>query len=799
MTTTAPKGESGGEQRFRLVVEAAPNAMVMIDRAGKIAMINAHAERLFGYSAAELVGQPVEILVPERFRGHHPELRRTFFADPRPRPMGAGRDLYALRKDGREFPVEIGLNPIETEEGTMVLSAIVVDIAARKAAEFALRESEQRFRLAVEAAPNAMVMIDPAGTIVMVNTQAERAFGYSRAELVGQPVEMLVPERFRGHHPELRKTFLADPRPRPMGAGRDLYGLKKDGGEFPIEIGLNPIETDQGTMVLSAIVDITARKATDLALRESEERYRAGERRFRQVVEAAPNAMVMIDRTGKIAMVNTQAERVFGYARAELVGQPVEMLVPERFRSRHPELRETFFTDARPRAMGAGRDLYGLKKDGGEFPVEIGLNPIDTDEGTMVLSAIVDITARKAADLALRESEQRYSVLVDGVTDYAIYMVDPNGVVTNWNRGAQRIKGYRAEEIVGRHFSCFYTEEDRAANAPQRALEIAARDGRYEAETWRVRKDGSRFLADVVIDALKDDSGKLIGFAKITRDITERVQAARELEEARIGLVQSRAEEALRRAQAELSHVARVATMGELTASIAHEVNQPIAATVLNAQAALHWLGAGPPDLEEARQALARIVNDGNRAGDVIRRIRDLIKKAPPRVEWFDINDAIREVIELTRAETVKNGVSMQTELAAGLPLVKGDRVELQQVVLNLIVNAEEAMSAVAEGTRELLITTARADTDVLVTVRDSGPGMPAEGLERVFDPFHTTKPTGLGMGLSISRSIIAAHGGRLWASTNAPRGAVFQFTLPFERAGHDRNAGNCHLQRFSA
>jgi len=483
-------------------------------------------------------------------------------------------------------------------------------------------------------------------------------------------------------------------------------------------------------------------------------------------------------------MVNTQAERVFGYSRAELAGQSVEMLVPERFRSHHPELRRTFLADPRPRPMGAGRDLYGLTKDGSEFPIEIGLNPIETDEGTMVLSAIVDITGRKAAAEALRESEQRYSVLVDGVTDYAIYMVDPNGIITNWNRGAQRIKGYRTEEIVGQHFSRFYTEEDRAANAPQQSLESAARDGRYEAQAWRVRKDGSRFLANVVIDALKDDSGRLIGFAKITRDVTERVRAARELEEARIGLVQSRAEQALRRAQAELAHVARVATMGELTASIAHEVNQPIAATVLNAQAALHWLGAGPPDLEEARQALARIVDDGNRAGDVIRRIRDLIKRVPPRVEWLDINDAIREVIELTRAETVTNGVSMQTELAAGLPLVEGDRVELQQVVLNLIVNAVEAMSAVAEGTRELLISTARADTDVLVTVRDSGPGMPAEGLERVFDPFHTTKPTGLGMGLSISRSIIAAHGGRLWASTNAPRGAVFQFTVPTNAIG---------------
>ncbi len=396
----------------------------------------------------------------------------------------------------------------------------------------------------------------------------------------------------------------------------------------------------------------------------------------------------------------------------------------------------------------------------------------------MVLSAIVDITARKAVEVALRESERRYSVLVDGVTDYAIYMIDPNGVVTNWNRGAQRIKGYRAEDIVGQHFSCFYTEEDRAANAPQRALEIAARDGRYEAEAWRVRKDGSRFLADVVIDTLKDDSGKLIGFAKITRDVTERVQAARELEDTRIGLVQSRAEEALRRAQAELAHVARATTLGELTASIAHEVNQPIAATVINARAALRWLAGRPPDLEEARRALARIVRDGLRAGDIIGRVRDLMKKGPLRPDRLNINDAIREVIQLARAEAVKNNVSVRTELADSLPFVTGDRVELQQVVLNLIVNAVEAMSTVPDGPRELLIRTARDGLDVLVTVQDSGPGLPAENPERIFESFCTTKPNGLGMGLSISRSIIETHGGRLWASANAPRGAVFQFTV---------------------
>jgi C4-dicarboxylate-specific signal transduction histidine kinase len=243
------------------------------------------------------------------------------------------------------------------------------------------------------------------------------------------------------------------------------------------------------------------------------------------------------------------------------------------------------------------------------------------------------------------------------------------------------------------------------------------------------------------------------------------------------------ASEALREAQTELAHVNRVTTMGELAASIAHELNQPIAAAVTNADAALRWLGTQPPNLEEVRQALGCIVKDGNRAGDVIGRIRALIKKAPPRKDGLEINEAILEVLALTRGEVVKNGVSLQTQLAEGLPLIQGDRVQLQQAILNLIINAIEAMSGVSERSRELLIGTRKdASGGVLVAVQDSGPGLKPESLDHLFDAFYTTKPGGMGIRLSICRSIVEDHGGRVWASRTAGPGATVQFTLPVGR-----------------
>jgi PAS domain S-box-containing protein len=372
------------------------------------------------------------------------------------------------------------------------------------------------------------------------------------------------------------------------------------------------------------------------------------------------------------------------------------------------------------------------------------------------------------ADGNLQEREARIRRLVDS-NIIGIFVWDLDDRISDANEAFLRIVGYSREDLVSgrlRWRDLTPTEWRDADDRRVAELEATGTAQPYEKEYFL--KSGGR--VPVLVGAATFGGRHDQGMAFVV-DLTERKRAEEEIRES---------ERRYREVQMELAHVNRVTTMGELSASIAHEVMQPIGTTVTNAQVALRFLNAQPPNLEEAREALGAAVKAGNRSTDVIGRIRALVKKTPPRKDALEINGAILEIIALTRGEIVKNGVSVQTQLAEGLPLIQGDRVQLQQVILNLIINAVEALSSVREGARELVITTGKGEPDgVLVVVRDSGPGLSSAGLDRIFEAFYTTKPGGLGMGLSICRTIIEAHGGRLWATAAQPQGATFQFTLP--------------------
>jgi PAS domain S-box-containing protein len=367
----------------------------------------------------------------------------------------------------------------------------------------------------------------------------------------------------------------------------------------------------------------------------------------------------------------------------------------------------------------------------------------------------------------IEERDTKIRRLVDS-NIIGIFIWDFEGRILEANDEFLRMVSYDREDLVsGRIRWADLTPPDWRDRNNAR-IEQQKSSGRFKPfEKEYTRKDGSR--VPVLIGGATFEEGGNQGVAFVL-DLSKRKRVEAEARES---------ERRYREVQLELAHVNRVTTMGQLAASIAHEVNQPIAGMVTNADAALRWLDGQPPDLEKVRYSLDEIIKDGNRAGDVIGWIRALIKKVPPRKDGLEINEAILEVVALTHGEAVKNSVSLQTQLADGLPLIQADRVQLQQVILNLIINAIEAMRDVGEKERELLISSRNEPDGVSVEVRDSGPGFAPAALERVFEAFYTTKPGGLGLGLSICRSIIEAHGGRLWATRCEPRGALFQFTIP--------------------
>jgi PAS domain S-box-containing protein len=488
--------------------------------------------------------------------------------------------------------------------------------------------------------------------------------------------------------------------------------------------------------------------------------------RLDELFEQTPEAVAILSADGRIVRINKEFTRMFGYEPDEVLERPVnDLIVPERLVESAREYNRRLKSGDRVEVETVRR-----RKDGTDVHVSLLAVPVAAVSGEQVANYAIyrDITERKRAEERLLESEVRFQAIAD-TAPVMIWTTGTDGLCNYFSKPWLDFTGRTMEQEVGTGWiEGVHPDDVRGCLDGFLPAFHARKPFRME---YRLRRaDGEYRWVDESGIPRYTPGAEFAGYIGCNIDITDRKRAEEERER-------------LRQVQSELAHINRVTTMGELAASIAHEVKQPISAAHTNAQTCLRWLGRNQPEIEEAREAASRVIQDVARASEIISRIRVLFKKGEPQREWVDVNEVIREMISLMRSEAARHAISIHTELAPELPNVRADRVQLQQVFLNLMLNG---IDAITEGNvaGDLTIKSQRnPDGQVLISVSDTGIGLPPERANKVFDAFFTTKPQGTGMGLSISRSIIESHGGRLWATGNSDRGATFQFTLPLEQA----------------
>jgi PAS domain S-box-containing protein len=738
--------------RYRGLLEAAPDAMVVVNQAGQIVLLNVQAEKQFGYYRDELVGQQVKNIIPEGFAERLIADGTRSAAEALAQQIGTGLELTAQRKDGSEFPIELMLSPLENAEGILVTAAIR-DISVRKAAAKHLGQMEGRYRGLLEAAPDAMVVVNQGGEIVLLNVQAEKQFGYHRDELAGQQVRNIIPEGFAERLIADGTRTAAEALAQQIGTGIELMARRKDGSEFPIELMLSPLENAEGILVTAAIRDISVRRAAASHLEQMEGRYRG-------LLEAAPDAMVVVNQGGEIVLLNVQAEKQFGYYRDELVGQQVKNIIPEGFAERLIADGTRSAAEALAQQIGTGVELTARRKDGSEFPIELMLSPLENAEGILVTAAIRDISVRKEAVKHLAQMEGRYRGLLEAAPD-AMVLVNQNGAIVLVNRQAEKLFGYVREDLVGsssRLLISTRSVEILAAMTRRSADGVFSEQSQTGLELEGRHEDGSHFPIEVMLSPLTTmDEGVLLTVA--IRDITARKQAEAHL-------LQTLAD--LNRSNEELGQFAYIAS---------HDLQEPLRMVASYTQL-LSKRYAGKLDAD-ADEFIAFAVDGANR---MQRLIQDLLAYSRVGTKGGDLletssEDALEHALMNLGGAIAESGALVTHD---PLPSVLADEGQLVQLFQNLVGNAIKYQSP---GVPKIHVSSTKTDqTKWLFSVKDNGLGIESQYFDKIFGMFQRLHRReefeGTGIGLAICKKIVERHGGNISLESTLGQGSTFRFAL---------------------